>query len=144
MTEERSNAEKLEALWDAFDQEGAAGAGRMLDQIYDEGVEFNPIATAGVGGTTYRGLDGVLAFFGELDATIESLQYEVPQFHAAGENLVVVLTRIAGIVRETGRPLRQDLSLVYEFGPDGLAHRVTGYETPAEALEAAQRGHADA
>jgi ketosteroid isomerase-like protein len=56
---------------------------------------------------------------------------------------VVVLTRLAGISRETGHPLRQDLSLVYEFR-GGLAWRVTAYETPAEALEAAERGHAGA
>jgi hypothetical protein len=40
--------------------------------------------------------------------------------------------------------LRQDLSLVYEFNEAGRAQRVTAYEAPAYALEAAQRGHADA
>jgi hypothetical protein len=36
-----------------------------------------------------------------------------------------------------------DLSLVYEFA-GGLVRRVTAYESPAEALEAAERGHANA
>ena len=137
------NAEMLQRLWDTFETEGPKGAGGLIAQVYDPEVEFNPLQTKSAGGRTYRGLDGVIAFFGELDEAFSELRYEPPQFHPAGEDLVVVLTRLVGIARDTGLPVRQDLSLVYEF-EGGLAWRVTAYETPAEALEAAERGHADA
>ena len=139
----QSNADKLQRLWDAFDAEGRDGAARLLDQVYDTDVEFNPLPAEEVGGRPYRGLEGVIAFFGELDASFTEVRYDAPQFHQVGEELVVVLTRLVGTARDTGLPLRQDLSLVYEFR-SGLAWRVTAYEAPAEALEAAQRGHADA
>ncbi len=143
MTQQQSNAERLERLWDAFEAEGPEGAGDLIAQVYDQEVEFNPLQAESAGGRTYRGLDGVIAFFGELDEIFSDVRYEPPQFHPVGEDLVVVLTRLIGIARDSGLPMRQDLSLVYEFN-DGLAWRVTAYETPAEALEAAQRGHADA
>jgi ketosteroid isomerase-like protein len=139
----QSNAAKLEQLWDAFDAEGREGAARLLDQVYDPDVEFNPLPAGEAGGRTYRGIDGVIAFFDELNERFSHVRYEPPQFHPVGEELVVVLTRLNGLARDTGLPMRQDLSLVYEFS-EGLAHCVTAYETPAEALEAAQRGHAGA
>jgi ketosteroid isomerase-like protein len=140
----QGNAEKLQGLWEAFDREGVAGAARLIDKVYDPDGEFNPLPAQEVGGRTYRGLDGVVAFFGELDAAFVDVHYEPPQFHPVGDDLVVVLTRLVGMARDTGLPLRQDLSLVYEFGSGGRARRVTAYATPADALEAAERGHADA
>jgi ketosteroid isomerase-like protein len=140
----QANADKLQGLWDTFDAEGAEGAARMIGEVYDPDVEFNPLQAESAGGRTYRGLDGVIAFFGELDEAFSETHYEPPQFHPVGDDLVVVLTRLVGMARDTGLPLRQDLSLVYEFNEAGRAQRVTAYETPADALEAAQRGHADA
>ncbi len=81
---------------------------------------------------------------GELYEDFEEVAYEPPQFHPVGDETVVAFSRLVGLARGTAIPLRQDLPLVYEFDEDGLVRRVTAYESPAEALEAAQRGHADA
>jgi ketosteroid isomerase-like protein len=143
MTVSRSNAEKLRKLYEAFDFGGAEAAGPLIDEIFDPEVEFNPLDAGEVGGRTYRGRDGVIAFFGELDDTVGEVRYEPPQFHPVGDDLVVVFTRLVGTKRESAMPMRQDLSLVYEFA-SGLVQRVTAYDSPAEALEAAERGHADA
>jgi ketosteroid isomerase-like protein len=143
MTVSRSNAEKLRKLYEAFDFGGAEAAGPLLNEIFDSEVEFNPLESAEAGGRTYRGRDGVVAFFGELSEALEGVRYEPPQFHPVGDDLVVVFTRLVGTKRDTAMPMRQDLSLVYEFF-DGRARCVTAYDSPAEALEAAERGHADA
>jgi ketosteroid isomerase-like protein len=142
VSEAQSNAERLRKLYEAFDLGGPEAAGRVVQEIFDPDVEFNPLTAGDVGGRTYRGRDGMLAFFGELHGAFEELRYEPPQFHPVGEDLVVVFTRMVGIARDTSLPLRQDLSLVYEFG-EGQVRCVTAYESPAEALEAAERGHAD-
>jgi hypothetical protein len=84
------------------------------------------------------------AFFEELDEDFEEVRYELPQFHPVGDDIVVAFGLMVGIARGNAIPLRQDLPLVYEFTEDGLVRCLTAYETPAEALEAAQRGHADA
>ncbi len=143
MTTPPSNAERLQGLYEAFEGGGLKAAGKLIDEIFDPDVEFNPLQAGGAGGRTYRGRDGVLAFFGELHDALGEVHYEPPQFHPVGDDLVVVFTLLVGTARETSMPLRQDLSLVYEF-VDGLARCVTAYDSPAEALEAAQKGHADA
>jgi ketosteroid isomerase-like protein len=139
----QSNAERLRKLYEAFDFGGATAAAPLIDQTFDPDVEFNPLQAGEAGGRTYRGRDGMVAFFGELNKALEDVRYEPPQFHPVGEDMVVVFTRLVGSARDTAMPLRQDLSLVYEFA-DGLVRCVTAYESPADALEAAERGHADA
>jgi ketosteroid isomerase-like protein len=140
---DKSNGERIQLLWDSFEKEGFAATAELIEEIFDTDVEFNPLAAGGAGGRTYRGRDGMLAFFGELAEAFADVQFEPPQCHEIGEELVVTFTRMVGTSRETSLPLRQDLSLVYEFA-EGRVQCVTAYETPAEALEAAQRGHADA
>ncbi len=143
MMEAKRNAERLRKLYEAFDFGGAEAAGPQIGEIFDPEVEFNPMQAGEAGGRTYRGRDGVVAFFGELSEELEGVRYEPPQFHPIGDHLVIVFTRLVGTERDTAVPLRQDLSLVYEFVDDRV-RRVTAYDTPAEALEAAERGHADA
>jgi ketosteroid isomerase-like protein len=140
---ERSNADKLRILYEAFDFGGPKAAAPLVGETFHPEVEFNPLEARGAGGRTYRGREGIVAFFGELDEAVEGVRYEPPQFHPVGKDLVVVFTRLVGSERGTSMPMRQDLALVYEFA-DGLATCVTAYDSPAEALEAAERGHADA
>ncbi len=137
------NADKLERLYDTFEHDGVGAAAQLIEELFDPGVEFNPLQHGDAGGRTYRGLEGMAGFFGELHGQIGDVQYEAPQFHPVGEELVVAFTRLVGRERGTSIPIRQDLALVYEF-ENGRVLRVNAYGTPAEALEAAQRGHADA
>ena len=143
MTSGPSNAELIQGLWDTFESEGFAATAEVVDRIFDEDVEFNPLEAGGAGGRTYRGRDGMMGFFGELAEGFADVGFEPVQCHDVGGNVVVAFTRMVGTAKGTGLPMRQDLSLVYEFG-EGRVQCVTAYDTPAEALEAAERGHADA
>ena len=143
MTEGGSNADKVRRLFDAFEAGGPKAAAELIDETFDPDVEFNPLSAGGAGGRTYRGRDGAAAFFGELHEEWEEVRYESREFYSMGEDLVIVFTDLAGIDPVTSLPLRQELSLVYEF-VEGLARRVSAYDSPAEALEAAERGHAGA
>jgi ketosteroid isomerase-like protein len=138
-----TNAQRIERIWESFEKQGFKATQELVDATFDLDVEFNPLAAGEAGGRTYRGRDGMIAFFGELAAEFADVRFDTPQCHPVGEDIVVVFTCMAGTARDSTRPLRQDLSLVYEFR-DGLVIKVDAYETPAEALEAAQRGHADA
>jgi ketosteroid isomerase-like protein len=140
---DRSNADKLRILYEAFDLGAAEAAMPLIPKTFHRDVEFNPLEAKGAGGRTYRGFEGMAAFFGELDQALEGVRYEPPQFHPVGEEIVIVFTRLVGSERDSSIPLRQDLALVYEFS-EGLVRCVTAYDSPAEALEAAERGHADA
>ena len=144
MSAEKTNAERLEQLYSTFEEEGFAATAEVAEAIFHPEVEFNPLAAGDAGGRTYRGRDGMLAFFGELNEAYEEVRYEPPQFHPVGDELVIAFTRMVGVARETGLPMRQDLPLVYEFNGEGQVMCVTAHETAADALEAAERGHADA
>ncbi len=143
MNDGPANAASLERLYEVFDRGGFEEAARVVQEVFDPEVEFNTLQAGDVGGGTYRGYEGMLTFFGELHGAFEEVNYEAPQFHPVGDRLVVAFTRISGLAKQTSMPLRQDLALVYEF-EDGTVRCVNAYETPADALEAAQRGHADA
>jgi ketosteroid isomerase-like protein len=138
-----TNAELIQRLWDTFETEGFAAAAEVVDRVFDEDVEFNPLEAGGAGGRTYRGRDGMMGFFGELAEGFADVGFEPVQCHDVGEDVVVAFTRMVGKAKGTGLPMRQDLSLVYEFG-EGRVQCVTAFDSPAEALEAAERGHADA
>jgi ketosteroid isomerase-like protein len=144
VNEASANAAKIERLYDTFENAGFEEAARVVGEVFDPDVEFNPLQTGEVGGRTYRGYDGMLGFFGELNSAFVEVQYEAPQFHPVGEQTVVAFTRLAGLAVESSMPMRQDLALVYHFNEEGRVRCVDAYETPAEALEAVQRGHADA
>jgi ketosteroid isomerase-like protein len=143
VTGEQSNAARIQQLWDTFESEGFGAAAEVAARIFDEDVEFNPLEAGSAGGRTYRGREGMMGFFGELAEGFADVDFEPVQCHSVGEEIVVAFTRMVGTAKGSGLPLRQDLSLVYEFG-EGRVQCVTAYESPAEALEAAQRGHADA
>jgi ketosteroid isomerase-like protein len=136
----RENCERIERLYEAFERRAVTD--ELLAEIFAEDVEFNPLAHRSAGGRTYRGRDGVGAFFSELQGELRDISYESPEFHPL-RDAVVAFTQLCGTERETGLPVRQDLALVYEFS-GGQVRCVTAYETPAEALEAAERGHAGA
>jgi ketosteroid isomerase-like protein len=138
------NAGKLERLYDVFENEGVAAAAELVEALFDPEVEFNTVQTGHAGGRTYRGYEGMAGFFAELHSEFEDVHYETPQFHPVGKELVVALTRLVGTERGSSIPVRQDLALVYRFNDEGRVAEVEAYDTPAEALEAAQRGHADA
>ena len=143
MTAPQSNGARILRLYEAFERESLEAVRTLIDETFDEDVEFIPLQTGEAGGRVYRGRDGMLAFFGEIQEALADVSYEPPQCHQVGDDLVVVFTRLAGTDRKTSMTVRQDLSLVYEF-EGGFVRRMTAYESPAEALEAAERGHADA
>jgi hypothetical protein len=143
MTQPNPNAEKLRRLFSAFEVGGSEAAGRLIPEVFEPEVEFNPLPAGEAGGRTYRGLDGVIGFFDELHEEFQEVHYDWREFYPLSEDIVLVFTQLVAIPAGSSVPLRQELSLVYEFA-GGLAQRVTAYDSPAEALEAAERGHAGA
>jgi ketosteroid isomerase-like protein len=141
--EGQNNAETLRRRFDAFETGGPRAAAELIDATFDPDVEFNPLPAGEAGGRTYRGLDGVAGFFSELHESFDDVRYESREFYPVGEARVIVFTHLVGVDRENSSPMRQELSLLYEFA-GGRARRVSAYDTPAEALEAAERGHVGA
>ncbi|MDQ2938963.1 MAG: nuclear transport factor 2 family protein [Actinomycetota bacterium] len=104
MTAPQSNSERIFRLYEAFENEGPEAVGKLIEETFDDDVEFIPLQTGEVGGRVYRGRDGMLAFFAEIHETLEDVCYEAPQCHGVGDDLVVAFTRLAGTDRETSVP----------------------------------------
>jgi hypothetical protein len=143
VTGAEDNCAMIERLYETFEAEGPAGTAPLVERSFDPNVEFQPLKLGDAGGVTYRGFEGMATFFAELHGELRDVIYEPPQCHPVGEKVVIAFTRMAGINRDNGLPQRQDLALVYEFS-GATVRRVTAFETPADALEAVERGHADA
>ena len=132
-----ANIESLRRLYEVSESDGREAAEDLIDEIYDPEVEFSPLLAREVEGRSYHGLDGMRTFFGELRDALGDYHYELPEYRAVGDDLVVVLTRLVGTGRGSNVPISQELALVCEF-EGGLVRRLTAYSTREEGLKAAQ------
>jgi hypothetical protein len=137
MTTRQRNLERLRRWNDTFESEGFEGAERIVDDIFDPEVEFSPLLAREVEGRTYHGRGELRAFFRELNETLEEIRYAPSEYHPVSDDVIVLLTRLAGTGRGSAVPIGQDLGMVYEF-QDGFVRRVTAYGSYDEAFRAAR------
>jgi ketosteroid isomerase-like protein len=133
----QENIERVRRWNDTYESEGFERAQRLIEEIFDPEVEFSPLLARELEGRTYHGHDGLRSFFRELNDTLGEIRYENPELHPAGDDVIVLFTRLVGTGRGSTVPLGLDLGMVYEF-EDGLVRRLTAYGSRDEALRAAQ------
>jgi len=139
-----NHAETLERYFATYDESGRAEVEKMATGLFHPEVEFSPFLAREVDSRIYRGLEEVLGFFDELDATLDDVRYENREYRPVSDDVVVMLTRLTGTARGSTVPIAQELGLVYEF-EDGLARRITAFGSHEEALKAGEeRSHAEA
>jgi ketosteroid isomerase-like protein len=144
MTAPRTNLDRLQLWSETYEREGFEGAERIVDQVFDPEVEFSPLLSREVEGRTYRGHEGIRAFFRELNDTLGETRYTPSEYHPVGDNVIVLLTRLMATGRGSAVSIGQDLGMVYEFR-HGLVRRVTAYSAHDVALrEAREAQHAEA
>ena len=137
MTPGSENVDTLRRWSDTYQRAGFEGAAGLVEEIFDPEVEFSPLLAREVERRTYRGHDGVRAFFEELGDTLGDLRYSASEFEVVDDNVILLLTTLSGTGRGSAVPVGQDLALVYEFR-DGLVVRFTAYGSRDEAFQAAQ------
>ena len=127
-------SQNVEILGDVFTrfQEGDRDSWR---ERIDPDVIWDVSATALPGAGVYRGHAGVERFFVEWLGAWESPTVENLEMIDAGDSVVSVF-RWAGRGRTSGVRTQRDFFAVYDFR-DGRIVRYRGFDTRAEALEAA-------
>ena len=86
-------------------------------------------------GATYRGHDGLRAWFAEIRENFVHFEPWLDEARDAGDDRVVAIGGIRLQGRESGIDMAERLGWVYEFR-NGRLHRMMFYGSPGEALEA--------
>jgi ketosteroid isomerase-like protein len=124
---------ELRAIADAA--YGAINAGDLdaLIAVVTEDVEFTSLV-AEVEGATFRGHDGIRAWWEMIRGVFEEIRWEVLDMQGSG-NRGVACVRLAGTI--SGIPLEQTMWQAVEMR-DGKASWWAFFRTEPEALEAAR------
>jgi ketosteroid isomerase-like protein len=85
---------------------------------------------------TYRGHEGVAELYSEWIGSFEDFRVEVEEMIDAGDDTVVVMTRLRGRFRGSSEEVNLIEAHVWRL-LDGKAVEIREYRTKAEALEAA-------
>ena len=108
---------------------------RYVADVWHQDCEWFPLI-GGVEGTgSYRGRDGVLAFYEDFWGAFE-VTYEDHDFRPLGD-AVVHLSSMSLRARESGVELRRELGIVYEVDGE-LIRRGRAYDSHAAAFAAAE------
>ena len=128
---EQTNADVVRQAYEAF---GSGDIPAMLGMLTDD-VEFTmqgPPVLPYAG--THRGREGVAEFFSLLGENLEFEQFEVREFVAQGDT-VVVLGYERCLVKPTGRTFEQEWAHVYTFA-NGKVYRGRFIEDTAAMVAA--------
>ena len=108
-----------------------------LFSIMDDQVEWDYVG-AFPEVVTYHGPGEVRSFFGQWAGAFDDFGFEAEEILAAGDS-VLVLVHQWGRGKETGAQVESRVWQVFTMRSGRVVH-CRGYETKAEALEAAGRG----
>jgi ketosteroid isomerase-like protein len=125
------NVEIVQALIEAYQRADFP----TIAQGCDDDFEFTSVMTA-VEETSYRGRDGLEAYWADMNEAWEDWQIEVVQLHERGAGEVVAIMRLVGTGKASGAPVDRTIGIRYRLR-DGKLWRMLSYLDPAEALEAA-------
>jgi len=124
--------DNVDAVRVAYEAINRGDMGPYLALFHEDGV-FQEPASLPYGGT-YRGHDGLQQLFDTLDASWESLEFDVQKFLDAGEH-VVILTRVRALARSTGKQCEVPLVEVLTMR-DGKIVRSEAHSDTARLLDA--------
>ena len=132
---ERANAAFVEDAMDLIERGDQRALHELIEGRVHPEAELIPLISLGVEGV-YEGPDGVRRFFDDLLDAFE-VRYTERELRTIGDEVVLVLCRMALRGRESGAEIVQDVGTVYAFeGERFRGARV--YDDQAEAIEAAE------
>ena len=125
--------EKARAAYDAW---SARDLNSFVD-IFSEDVELRPFLGRGLGGSVYRGHEGLRRWYEEANEEWEELVIEPLEFEEVGDQLMIVLRAIG---RGRGSQVQVEAQIVHVARyRDGKFTRLDGFGDREGALEALRR-----
>lgn len=106
-------------------------------ELCDRGIEWFPAVSGGVEGRSYRGLDGMRAYFDDVADAWEQFEFEEGEYRDLGER-VLALGEMHARGRGGGVSLDQPAALVFELHA-GKCLRARSFTSHEEGTEAAAR-----
>ena len=108
---------------------------RLIAERWHEDCEWIPLIAAVEGESSYRGHDGLLAFYEDLWNSFE-VRYGEPELRQAG-SAIVYLTTMELRGRESGLEVATELGVVWEVEGDRI-RRGRAFDSHAAAIAAAE------
>jgi ketosteroid isomerase-like protein len=134
MTELDRLTERLDEVTDAIERGDGDAIRRIVADSWHEDCEWVPLIS-GVEGDSYRGRDGLVAFFEDFWSSVEP-RYVDREYRQVGNSIVQVMTlEVRG--RGSDAPVEQRVGVLYKV-EDGLIRRGVVYPSPEAALAAAE------
>src|SRR3954447_13833071 len=127
----QKNVEIVKRAIAAFNRRDADG----LDEFLTPDCEWFPAMLREAEGMSFRGRDGLDAYFAAASDTWEEFRLVVEKFRQFGDDRVLGLGRAEGRGRVSGVQVETPWAVVYDFDGDKVS-RIRAFLTHAEALKA--------
>ena len=127
--------EAVERTWDAVESGDRERLRALAEELVAPDCEWTPLLS-GIDGRTYRGPDGMVAFFGDWLSSFAP-RYEDRAFEQVGDGVVVARCTLMIEGRESGVGIDREVALVVEF-EGGLLQRGRAFDSRDEAIRAAE------
>jgi hypothetical protein len=108
---------------------------RAIEELVHPDCEWEPLI-AGVEGRSYRGTQGVLAFYDDFLGAF-AVRYEDAEYRPVGDDSLLELTTMHMRGRQSDVEVRRELGVVYRFDADRMRHG-RAYDSHARALKDAE------
>ena len=134
MTDLEALIPELDRAFDALEQGDLDGFARMLQELVHADCEFRSGIGTVVGGSVYRGPQGVGSWFSDLVATTGERHWRNRHYEFFGDDISVFLADFSVTGAASGVPVSAETGAVFEWN-DGVCVRITSFTSHSEARE---------
>jgi SnoaL-like protein len=126
---------------DALERDDLDGFMAMVEEIAHPDVEFRSAIGSAVGGSVYRGFDGIRAWFTDLLETTDQPRWKDRSYEPLGDDAFLFFARFEMHGAASGIELDTEIGQLLELKA-GLVIRGASFSSHGEARAAAEAMHA--
>jgi len=128
---------RFDAAFDALESGDLDRFTELTDAQMHPECEFHSGIGSVVGGGSYRGIDGVRGWFGDLIATTSARHWRGRRYETHGDEVIVFLADFEFTGASSGAVVANETGAVFEY-EDGLCVRINSFMSHDQAREFAK------
>jgi hypothetical protein len=128
---------RFDAAFDALERGDLDAFSEITSSQTHSECEFHSGIGSVVGGSAYRGPDGIRSWFVDLIATTSERRWANRRYETEGDRLLLFLSNFEFIGAGSGAPIAGETAAVFEY-EDGLCVRINSFTSWAEARDFAE------
>ena len=127
----------FDRAFDALERGDLVGFGEVTADRTDPECEFRSGIGSVVGGGSYKGVEGIRSWFGDLIESTSERHWRNRRYETHGENVLVFLADFEFIGAASEVPVTSETGAVFEYR-DRLVVRINSFMSHAETREFAE------